>query len=188
MTMIPDTQQALSRRDIADSLLADGQLEQALAILISEVLPHFEHADEAREKAITQGRIADVLVALGRLDEAMSLQNERLPAVTALGDQEGIAHILFSMANIRLARGEHESGGLQKIYEELSQAFQISCQHCEPDAIGGIGLLLVQVLAMGGLLDEALQTLEVTEDAFTTLRDRDALGQVRALRQMLQQN
>ncbi len=181
-----DIQNALSRRDYADSLLPEGRLDEALAILGGEVLPIFEAASEAREVAITQGRIADVMVAQGRLDEAMALQTERLPAVTALGDQEGIAHILYSMANIRLARGEHDNGGLQQIYEELAQAFQISCEHGQPDAVGGIGLLLVQVLAMGGLRDEAVETLNVVEDAFTTLRDTDGLGHVRALRDALE--
>ena len=180
-----ETHRALSRRDAAEMAMADGRLDEALTILVDEVLPHFEQSGDTREKAITQGRIADVLVAQGRLDEAMKLQAERLPAVTALGDQEGIAHLLFSMANIRLARGEHERGGLQKIYEELAEAFRISCQSGEPDAIGGIGLLLVQVLAMGGLRDEAFETLDITEDAFTNLRDLDGLAQVRALRDAL---
>ena len=115
----------------------------------------------------------------------MTMQIDRLPAVTALGDHEGLAHIRYSMANIRLARGEHESGNLQQIYEELAEAFHLSCQYGQPDAIGGIGLLLVQVLAMGGLRDEALETLNTVEDAFTTLRDLDGVGRVRELREAL---
>ena len=172
---------AVTRRGFAETLLAEGRLEEALTILTDEVLAVFERLDDTREKAITQGRIAEVLVALGRLDEAMSLHVERLPAVTALGDQEGLAHIRFSMANIRLARGEHESGKLQEIYEELAEAFQISCQLGQPDAIGGIGLLLAQVLAMGGLRDEAFETLNIVEDAFTALRDLDGVEHVREL-------
>ena len=38
---------------------------------------------------------------------------------------------------------------------------------------------------MGGLRDEAVETLDTTEDAFTTLRDLDGLAQVKQLRQML---
>jgi len=181
-----DTPTILARRDIADSLLMEGRLEEALLILNDEILPHFTETGEAREKAITQGRIADVLFAQGRLDDAMALHAERLPAVTELGDDEGIAHVLFSMANIRLARGEHESGNLQQIYEELAEAFQLSCQHGQPDAVGGIGLLLVQVLAMGGLRDDAMDTLNVVEEAFTTLGDGDSLARVRELRGMLE--
>ncbi|WP_374246836.1 hypothetical protein [Zoogloea sp.] len=181
-----DTPTVLARRDIADSLLMEGRFDEALVILTDEILPHFAETGDTREKAITQGRIADVLFAQGQLDEAMALQAERLPAVTEMGDDEGLAHVLFSMAHIRLARGEHESGNLQQIYEELAQAFQLSCQHGQPDAIGGIGLLLVQVLAMGGLRDDALDTLNVVEDAFTTLRDTDSLARVRDLRGMLE--
>ena len=176
---------AVARRSEADAIAAAGQLDEALEILRGEVLSVFERLEDSREKAITQGRIADVLLAAGQLDEAMALQQERLPVVTALGDPEGLAHIRYSMANIRLARGEHESGNLQQIYEELTEAFQISCQQGHPDAVGGIGLLLVQVLAMGGLRDEAIETLDTTEDAFTTLRDLDGLAQVKQLRQML---
>ena len=176
---------AVARRGFAENLLAENKLDEALEILGKEVLTVFERLDDNREKAITQGRIADVLFAQGKLDEAMAMQTERLPAVTALGDHEGLAHIRYSMANIRLARGEHESGNLQQIYEELAEAFHLSCQYGQPDAIGGIGLLLVQVLAMGGLRDEALETLNTAEDAFTTLRDLDGIGQVRELREAL---
>lgn len=181
-----DTAAILARRDHADALCAEGRLDDALAIFSDEVLPHFAQAGDAREHAITQGRIADVLLAQGRLDEAMALQAERLPAVTGLDDQEGIAHVLFSMANIRLARGEHESGNLQQIYEELAEAFQLACQHGHPDAIGGIGFTLVQVLAMGGLRDDAIATLGIVEEAYTTLSDTAALGRVRELRGMLE--
>lgn len=177
---------AVARRSEADAIAAAGRLDEALEILQNEVLSVFERLEDSRETAITQGRIADILLATGQLDEAMALQEARLPVVTALGDQEGLAHIRYSMANIRIARGEHESGNLQQIYEELTEAFQISCQQGHADAIGGIGLLLVQVLAMGGLRDEAVETLDTTEDAFTTLRDLDGLAQVKQLRQMLE--
>lgn len=181
-----DTPTLLARRDIADSLLMEGRLDEALVILTEEILPHFTETGDVREKAITQGRIADVMFAQGQLDDAMALQAERLPVVTELGDDEGIAHVLFSMANIRLARGEHESGNLQQIYEELAEAFQLSCRHGQPDAIGGIGMLLVQVLAMGGLRDDAMDTLNVVEEAFTALQDVDSLARVRELRGMLE--
>ena len=181
-----DTPTILARRENADSLLLEGRLDEALTILSDEILPHFIDIGDARETTITQGRIADVLFAQGKLEEAMALQAERLPVVSELGDDEGIAHVLFSMANIRLARGEHESGNLQQIYEELAEAFQLSCRHGQPDAIGGIGMLLVQVLAMGGLRDDAMDTLNVVEEAFTALGDVDSLARVRELRGMLE--
>ncbi len=46
-------------------------------------------------------------------------------------------------------------------------------------------MLLVQVLAMGGLRDDALATLHIVEEAFTALADTDALGRVRELRGLL---
>ena len=82
---------AVARRGFAENLLAENRLDEALEILGNEVLAVFERLDDNREKAITQGRIADVLFAQGKLDEAMTMQIDRLPAVTALGDHEGLA-------------------------------------------------------------------------------------------------
>ncbi len=114
-----------------------------------------------------------------------TLHKQRLPIAERLGDIESIAHIKFSTASLRLQRGDHNTGGIQQIYEDLSEAFAISLRLGRPDAIGAIGPLLVQVLAMGGHKDEALKVLQFTAEAFEKLGNTQGLTQVRQLREKI---
>ena len=61
---------------------------------------------------------------------------ERLPIAQEMKDIDFIAHIRFSCAQIRLDRGDHEKGGIQAIFEELSEAYEISLKLQRPDFIG----------------------------------------------------
>jgi hypothetical protein len=74
--------------------------------------------------------------AARQLDEALALHEQRLPVAERLGDINSLAHIRYSMASLRLQRGEHESGGLQRIHDDLVAAFAISRQRGRPDGIG----------------------------------------------------
>lgn len=89
------------------------------------------------------------------------------------------------MAALRLQRGEHESGGLQPIHDDLVAAFAISRQLGRPDFIGGIGQLLVQVLAMGSEREEAQDVQTLTEAAFARLDNAAGLARVQALRETI---
>ena len=102
-----------------------------------------------------------------------------------MNDIEHIAHIKFSIARIRLQRGDHQAGGLQQIHEDLAEAFIISLKLGRPDFIGCIGQLLAQILAMGGQQDEALDVLDGAEAAFVKIGDTQGLGLVKQLREMI---
>ena len=142
---------AVTQGKIADILQARGQLDEALRIREEEELPVYERLGDVRSKAATQGKIADILQARGQLDEALALQELRLPVAERMGDLEEIAHIAYSISRLRLQRGDHQTGGLQEIHDSLSRAYEISRQLDRPDAIGSIGALLAEVLAMRGL-------------------------------------
>jgi tetratricopeptide (TPR) repeat protein len=172
---------AITWGEIADILRARGQLDEALRILSDEVLPAFEHLGDLRDKAITLGKIADVLQARGQLDEALRLHEERLPTYKQLGDVGGLAQVKYSIARVRLQRGDHERGGLQAIRDGLAEAFEINQLIGRAEGIGAVGSLLAQVLAFARKFDEALVVLTAAEAAYRTLADPQRLAQVQAL-------
>ena len=115
------------------------------------------------------------------------LHEQRLPVAMRLGDIDSLAHIRFSMAMLRLKRGDHSrvTQGLQVIHDELAEAFGLSVKLQRPDFIAHIGAVLAQVLAMGGLRDEALTVLDAAEQGFRTLGNSAGVGQIEALRQQI---
>ena len=77
----------MTQGQIADILMARGQLDEALRIRQEEQLPAYERLGDVRSKAVTQGQIADILMARGQLDEALRIcQEEELPVYERLGD------------------------------------------------------------------------------------------------------
>ncbi|HNA67614.1 MAG TPA: hypothetical protein PLD21_08180, partial [Rhodocyclaceae bacterium] len=110
----------------------------------------------------------------------------RLPVAEQMGDIGGLAHILYSRAQIRLQRGDHHDSGLQAIYEDLARAYAILVKLGRPDGIGAVGTLLAQMLAMGGLRSEALQVLETAEAAWRKIGQMQQVARVAELRQMIE--
>ena len=141
-----------------------------------------------RSKAVAMGKIADILESRGELEEALRIHlEERMPVARAIDDPDMVAYGLFSCARIRLARGDHEKGDIQTIYEELSESFAINLKLQRPDGIAHAGILLGQVLAMGGLHDEAIKVLDLSAAAFEKIeRPRDA-AQVRELQRQIKE-
>ncbi|MDS4015605.1 MAG: hypothetical protein RKP46_14835, partial [Candidatus Accumulibacter sp.] len=133
-------------------------------------------------KAVTQGKIADILQARGQFAEALALHEKRLPVAERMRDLDSIAHIRYSTAALRLQLGQHTSRGLQRIYDDLAEAFALSRQLGRPDFIGGVGQLLAQVLALAGERESALEVLTLAEQAFAKIKDADGLALVRELR------
>ncbi|WP_291992173.1 tetratricopeptide repeat protein [Candidatus Accumulibacter sp. ACC003] len=173
---------AVTQGKIADILKSCGQLDEALRIHREEELPVHDRLGDLGEKVVTLGKIAAILQTRGQLTEALELQEQRMPIARRLGDIDSLAHIMFSTAWLRLESGERETGGLPRIHDELAEAFAISVTLSRPDFIAGTGLLLAQVLAMGGRPDPALVVLAQAEKAFTKLDDAVGLAHVRELR------
>jgi tetratricopeptide (TPR) repeat protein len=179
-------EKAVAMGKIADILRARGQLDDALRIRNEEELPVYERLGDVRSQAVTMGNIADILQARGQLDEALALHEQRLPIAQRLGDIDSLAHIRYSIAALRLQRGEHETGGLQTIHDELAEAFAISVKLGRADGIAAIGKLLAQVLAMAGQREQALGVLEQAESAYAKLDNAQGLASVRDLRKAVE--
>ncbi|WP_422375698.1 CHAT domain-containing protein [Roseibium sp.] len=178
---------AVTQSKIADILQLRGDLDGALRIREEEQLPVFEALGDKREFAVTQGKIADILQMRGDLDGALALHLERLPVAEAMRDLDSVMHIRYSCAQIRLARGDLQKGEAQTIFEELDEAFRGALKLQRSDAIGAIGPLLAQVLAGGGATAPALDVLDISEQAFNTLKDEEGLAHVAELRSLIGQ-
>jgi tetratricopeptide (TPR) repeat protein len=177
-------ERAVTMGKIADVLQARGELDEALRIRREEELPVYEKLGDQRSRVVTMGQIADILQARGQLDEARDLHAQRLEVAVAMGDIDSQAHALYSIAQIRLQRGEHQQPeGLQAIQSQLLQALGFGRRLGRPDFIGAIGSLLAQVMAFGGQAEAALAVLDEAEAAWKTLGWATAQeAQVRALR------
>ncbi|SMF96299.1 Tetratricopeptide repeat-containing protein [Methylomagnum ishizawai] len=83
-----------------------GDLDEALGQL-NLVFEGFREWGDAREMAITQGRIADILKARGQLDEALRiLREEELPVYERLGDVREKAVVQGRIADILQEKGQ----------------------------------------------------------------------------------
>ncbi|MDJ0631456.1 MAG: CHAT domain-containing protein [Rhodobacter sp.] len=176
---------AVEKGKIADILQTRGDLDAALHLRETDVLRVYEALGDKRAIAVTNGKIADILQARGDLDGALDMHLSRLPTAEAMQDLEGLVHIKFSCARIRLERGDHETDGIQIIFEELDAAFRGAVQLQRPDFIGAIGPLLAQILAAGGAKDAAHNVLDFAAQAFETMGDEDGRAHVTQLRGMI---
>ena len=179
---------AITKGQIADILQSRGELAEALRIRTEEQLPVLERLGDVRAVAIIKGKIADILQSRGELAEALAMHLGRLPVAREMQDIDAVAHTLFSCAQIRLSRGDHEKGDIQTIFEELSEAFQINLKLQRPDGIGATGNLLGQVLALGGHSDEAVGVLETAAAAFDKIGQADAAVQCRQVIEQIGRN
>ena len=65
---------AIVRGRIADTLVARGDVDEALRIRREEEIPVYERLGDVRLLAIARGKIADILLARGDLDEALRIR------------------------------------------------------------------------------------------------------------------
>ncbi|MBF0293944.1 MAG: hypothetical protein HQL96_02055 [Magnetococcales bacterium] len=119
------------------------------------------------------GQIADILQARGDLDGALHLQQERLPVAEQMGDIESMAHILFSMALIKLQKGIDSLETQQGVMAELSKAWELAYRLGRADFIGFIGMTYGNLLAQTGQHAEARRVLEEARKAFAKLQRHD---------------
>jgi tetratricopeptide (TPR) repeat protein len=179
---------AVTQGQIADLLQARGQLDEALRIRQQEQLPVYERLGDVRSKAVTQGKIADLLQARGQLDEALRIrQQEQLPVYERLGDVRSKSATHFQIATLRLARNEQATQeGLQAIFEDLRQAYEIAVQMRIPDGIAAVGPLFAQILAVGQAFERALGVLAEVDAACAVLGDEGGRQEAAALREHIE--
>jgi hypothetical protein len=108
------------------------------------------------------------LEARGELDEALALQEESLAANRQLGDIDGIAASLWSIAQIELKRKKFELA-----FPRLEEAWPLIVKLGHPNGIAAIGGVFGQLLVEADLLDEARNVLGQAAAALRKL-DQDA--------------
>jgi hypothetical protein len=91
-------------------------------------------------------------------------------------DRDGIAHIRYCCASIRLSRGGWNQDEAAVICNELAESYGINLQLGHADGIGNVGELLAQVLAVAGLPEEALTVLDEAAAAFAKLQNAQRLA------------
>ena len=100
---------ALTLGKIADILHDRGELEEALRILIEELLPVFEELGDVHSRAATLGKIAQIHLVRGELDQALELNEQRRPIAEKLRDIDSLAHIHLLNAQIAPKRSTQAS-------------------------------------------------------------------------------
>ncbi len=179
------------RIDVLVEMAAGEPGEEIAQVSVGFHAVHLAGADQAGEARpgtaalVVVGKIADILQAQGELDAELEMHLSRLPDAQERQDADSIAHIRYSCAGIRLARIDHERGELQVIYDELAEAFSIMMQTGRADWIGGIGLLLGQVLAMAKQTHEVLTALGHARAAVERFGDAGGLAHCDNLIEMI---
>ncbi len=92
---------------------------------------------------------------------------------------------LQRIASALLGTGGLEQGRAQEIYEALAESYAIARHLQLPDGIAAVGVLLAQVLAIGGHRDDALGVLQEAEAAFRKLGDANGVERVQNLRETI---
>lgn len=180
-TDLPDEQRLPMLLEMADLCATLGQHQEAENNLRQQALPCASRLNDLATQSLIHNKIADLLLAQGNLDAAIAEQRLRQP-LTAADDQAGQAHIKFSIAQLRLHRGDHRQGAAQAIFEDLADAYSTAKKLGQADGVGGIGLLLAQMLAMGGDKDGALRVTDEAEAAFRHLGDEANVAQLLSMR------
>jgi tetratricopeptide (TPR) repeat protein len=149
-----DRAQAIALGKIAEVLVSQGELDEALRILREEVLPVLERFGDQRLCAITLGQIADVHYYRGELDEALRIRREEeLPVYERLNDRRSRAITLAQIADILAQRGELDEA-LRFLREEALPIYdQFGDARERAITLGQIADVLVD----RGDLDEALR-------------------------------
>jgi tetratricopeptide (TPR) repeat protein len=173
-----DESRAVAIGQIADSLRARGELDEALRVRREEQLPLYERLGDLGARATTLGSIADILTEKGDLVAARALQEERLAMFRRLfdnaenapgkwkvalpqSDVAGVAPALWKLAQLDLAEGK-----LDDAVPRLIEAHDIEMSLGRVEAISAIGMELARVLAAraktaraGDLLRRIAETL-----------------------------
>src|SRR5690606_10908112 len=149
-----EQQVALARALVADIVRRRGEVERALEVLQTEVLPTFERLGDIRSQAVALGYIADILDERGELTEALRIRRqEQLPLYQQLGDFRGLATTLGKIADILVRHGEVDEA--LQIYrdEALSASERIGDARTRALLLGKIA----DIQAARGEAEEALR-------------------------------
>lgn len=95
---------------IADTLQARGDLDEALRIRREEVLPVYERLGDLHRKSAALWQVAQVLLADENFEEALPLVGEDYAIVSKLDQLDGICVIGVVWGQFMVAGGKIEEG------------------------------------------------------------------------------
>jgi tetratricopeptide (TPR) repeat protein len=145
---------AVAYSGVADILMQQGQIDEALDIYQQKLLPIFENLKNEQQYAVVQGRIADILEARGQLDEALRIrQEEELPVYERLGYVREKAVTMGKIADILEARGQLDEALRIRQEEQLPVYERLGDVRSKAVTMGKIA----DILQARGQLDEALR-------------------------------
>ncbi|WP_353572911.1 CHAT domain-containing protein, partial [Candidatus Albibeggiatoa sp. nov. BB20] len=151
---------AVAYSGIADILMQQGQIDQALDVFQKKLLPVFKSLKNEQQYAVIQGRIADILQARGQLDEALRIrETEELPVYERLGDVRSKAVTMGKIADILQARGQLDEALRIRQQEQLPVYERLGDVREKAVTMGKIA----DILQARGQLDEALRIRETEE-------------------------
>jgi tetratricopeptide (TPR) repeat protein len=179
-------ERAITMGKIADILFTCDDLDGALRIRLEEQLPVYERLGHVRERTLTMSGIADIFIKRGNLDEALQTFEELLPIAKQLGDTEGISYILLSTSRIRVARGIKDADSLNRILNDLREAYALAKRRTQLNAVCEVASCLGQVLVHVGAKDLARPLLIEARDGRLKLGHTQKAAQLGAILQQLQ--
>lgn len=109
-----------------------------------------------------------------------------LPTFETIGDLASIAYIRYRRAKTRLDQEGLQSNDRQSIFDDLRASFEISLKLQDPSAIAYQGWLLGQVMAAGGLREDAVEVLEIAASAFEQLQQPESAGRIREFKNKIE--
>jgi len=152
-----------------------GHPDDALTVF-REALTICRRCELRRDQAIVQGYIARIYVDKGDVDRAIHLYEESLQVAESLGDIDGMAHTLWSLARIDLQQINRQSA-----LEKLERSYRIYLQLERLDGICYVGRDLGRLLRDSGHVEEGVTILKRSEEGFRRLGREDIADQVREL-------
>ncbi|MEO5348291.1 MAG: hypothetical protein H7836_01385 [Magnetococcus sp. YQC-3] len=147
----------------------------------------FQQAGKIRSRAVSMHGIAYTLWKRGEMDEALRMGQSCLSIIEQTEDSESTARILHLISRIRVDKGIDGPKTRQDILADLRRAWQLVHQPGSPGlvAIGGIGKLMGQILAMVEEdKPEAIAVLNEARDAWKTLNNE---AQTQHLEELIRQ-
>jgi tetratricopeptide (TPR) repeat protein len=141
------------RSQVAGILMRRGELDEALRILRTEVLPVHERLGDVRSTAVTQGQVAEILTRQGDLAAALTIRREQVLAFARLGDLRERALTMGYVADILQARGELDESLRIRREEELPVYERLGDVRRRALTMGKVA----DILQARGELDEALR-------------------------------
>jgi tetratricopeptide (TPR) repeat protein len=120
--------------------------------------------------------IAQLRAAKGEVDAALALHQEKLGIFEGLGDKDGEANTLWSIAKIEL-----EKQAWQAAFEHFAASYAINLHLGRMDGICFVGLDLGQLLCAAGQREEGLAVLERSLAGFQKLGWAREIAQTEAI-------